>query len=492
MLRCSDLVACCADLVAYMMDGEDPVVKLHGMNSANMKELRDILPGEFNPIVLGYSKADQDRDDSPDQQQQEGDAPQSCAAKAATAAGAGSAQAGATRTGWHVRVPADSAATPSSAGSGATGAGLNSLTACSLSVPVAVKSPPLGRSLSAVSTAPLRTGSFSDSCKQAAAAAMLPPAAASAAKPSTKQPSRLACISKPSAADDADGSAVKPGAADDATAGKVQPLVLSPHGGNSSRSGSPTWSAADSADRLTFAAPSRPIQPQDMGFNSFTTPSASSPNGKQVQLQRRDPRQKLHAASTAAAAAGAAAAQAGTAVVVGMVGGATARGAGSSKGDRGASGGVGAASRAAAAAAAGAGACSAGTQDAELPAGDAVPSAAPAGPSAAAAGTGGTAGVGGAAAAAETAAAGGSSLSSAEQAQLQAQNAELQRKLDEMKAERDAALLLCREFHQHMVENSHVFGLLSMSLGDSQGPNGQAAAAAATDGRGQQQLGREL
>lgn len=68
---------------------------------------------------------------------------------------------------------------------------------------------------------------------------------------------------------------------------------------------------------------------------------------------------------------------------------------------------------------------------------------------------------------------------------MQAQNAELRQRLRDMQAERDAAILLCNQCHKQMLDNSHVFGILSLAC-DGQQQKGAVAEAAAPAAPGSQ------
>jgi hypothetical protein len=75
-------------------------------------------------------------------------------------------------------------------------------------------------------------------------------------------------------------------------------------------------------------------------------------------------------------------------------------------------------------------------------------------------------------------------------ARMQAQNAELRRRLCQMQAERDAAMLLCRQYYQ-VLGNSDVLGVVSVACDGQQqqgaGGEGAAAPAAPVAGAGGQQ-----
>jgi DNA-binding GntR family transcriptional regulator len=67
----------------------------------------------------------------------------------------------------------------------------------------------------------------------------------------------------------------------------------------------------------------------------------------------------------------------------------------------------------------------------------------------------------------------------AQLARIQAENAELRQKVAKAREERDAAILLCRQYHEQMLQNSHVFGLLSLVFEEEPGTAAQGPAAAA-------------
>jgi hypothetical protein len=76
----------------------------------------------------------------------------------------------------------------------------------------------------------------------------------------------------------------------------------------------------------------------------------------------------------------------------------------------------------------------------------------------------------------------------AQLARIQAENAELRQKVAKAREERDAAILLCRQYHEQMLENSHVFGLLSFVFDGKPGTGAPAPPAAAAAAAQQQNM----